>query len=222
MDLNIKAVAFDIDGTLYPEKGFYSKVWFYYLRHISFFLKYSRVRKELRNPQNLVRKDDFYAFQASLMAEKLKCTQEEARRKLDRIVYEGLKPYYLAVKPFNHLREVLELLKQKNFKTAVLSDFPVEQKGDLWGLESLFDVKLCTEKAGVLKPSRTGFDELSKALGVKNEEILYVGNSFKYDVLGAGNAGMKTAWITRKISKKQENVADIVFSDYRQFKEYML
>jgi FMN phosphatase YigB (HAD superfamily) len=71
------------------------------------------------------------------------------------------------------------------------------------------------------------------------EEILYVGNNFFYDVLGASRAGMKTAWITTaRRSRKMEKLrkrglgldrgrqlipeAGFVFHDYRQLRDYVL
>ena len=62
-------------------------------------------------------------------------------------------------------------------------------------------------------------------LGVKPEEILYVGNSAKYDVLGAKNAGMKTAYLEplwRRLLHKPLKDADISFKNYRQFQEIAL
>jgi len=220
--MKIKAVAFDIDGTLYPNSSFFSKVWFYYLIHIRFFRKYNKVRKLLRNSDNLVKTTDFFEKQAQLFAETAHCTVEKAREKIQKIVYDGLVPYYAATKTFKDVDEAFRMLKANNIKIAILSDFPVEQKGELWGLKPMCDVLFGSEKIGVLKPSPVCFEELAKALGEKPEDILYVGNSFEYDVLGSKNAGYKSAWITKKVKKNQTNVADMEFSTYRQFIDNVL
>jgi phosphoglycolate phosphatase-like HAD superfamily hydrolase len=87
-------------------------------------------------------------------------------------------------------------------------------------------------------------------MGLPPEKILYVGNSFAYDVLGARKAGMKAAWITRGFAacsfaacsfaacscaarsfaersctgggKAAHGQADFVFSGYRQLRDYVL
>ena len=41
----IKAVAFDIDGTLYPNYRLYIKMAFYFLKNLKFFLHYNKIRK---------------------------------------------------------------------------------------------------------------------------------------------------------------------------------
>lgn len=222
MSMKIKAAAFDIDGTLYPEKSLYFKVWFYYLRHLRFFLRFNKIRKMMRNSDNLVKTDNFFEKQAQLFAETYGISYEKAYSQIKTIVYDGLKPYYLAVKPFAGVHETFEKLKEKGIKVAVLSDFPVEQKGNMWGLAPFCDVLFGSENIGVLKPSKVCFESLCQALDCKPEEVLYVGNSFEYDVLGAKGAGLKTAWITKKVAKNQKNVADIVFSTYRQFMQFVL
>ena len=62
-------------------------------------------------------------------------------------------------------------------------------------------------------------------MGLKPQEILYVGNSAKYDVMGAKNAGMMTAYLEpfwRRLFRKPLKEADISFKDYRQFQKYAL
>ena len=65
----IKAVAFDIDGTLYSNSRLYSKIWFYFLKNLRFFLSYNKVRKFLHRTAVL---PDFYEYQGRLLAEELK------------------------------------------------------------------------------------------------------------------------------------------------------
>jgi putative hydrolase of the HAD superfamily len=79
-------------------------------------------------------------------------------------------------------------------------------------------VILGSEKIGALKPSPVVFEALRDALGVEAGEILYVGNSLRSDIVGAHNAGMKTAWL----SKKSAPEADFSFTNYRQLKNYVL
>ena len=45
------------------------------------------------------------------------------------------------------------------------------------------------------KPHAEPFDRLATALSVAPEKTLYVGNSLAYDVAGAHNAGLQSAWL---------------------------
>ena len=141
------------------------------------------------------------------------------------MAYTGLAKYFKNIKTYEDVYETFEKLKEAGYRLALLSDFPPEQKGELWGLKPFCDKILSTEKIGALKPSKYPFGILAMELGVKPEEILYVGNSAKYDVLGAKNAGMKTAYLEplwRRLFHKPLKDADISFKNYRQFQEFAL
>jgi putative hydrolase of the HAD superfamily len=105
-------------------------------------------------------------------------------------------------------------------KLGLLSDFPPEKKLEYLNVDDLWDAVLCSELTGRLKPDPAPFLELSRALGVSCERILYVGNSVSYDVVGAKGVGMKTALIASRFRKNAQ--ADFVFSDYRQLRRYVL
>jgi len=53
-----------------------------------------------------------------------------------------------------------------------------------------------SEEVGVAKPHPELFAHATRAAGVAPEAILYVGDSFGSDVLGAKNAGWQVAWFT--------------------------
>lgn len=214
---DIKAVAFDIDGTLYPSFSLYWRLIPYVFRHIKFYLHYNKVRNVLHRTAPL---PDFYEYQGRLLAEEMNCSVRAAKLLVRSIVYDGLKEYFKIIKPFKGVEETFRFLKENGVKIALLSDFPPSQKGDLWGLASYCDLILGTEEIGALKPSKYPFGIMSMALEIPPEQILYVGNSCRYDVFGAGNAGMKTALITgwfKKTFSRQAGKADIVFTDYDHF-----
>ncbi|MBQ0050623.1 MAG: HAD family hydrolase [Treponema sp.] len=213
----IKVVAFDIDGTLYASWDLYFRLIPYVLRHLKFYLHYNKVRNILHRTAPL---PDFYEYQARLLAEEMNTSAAEAKQMIKDIVYDGLKPKFQKIKPFKHVEETFKLLKEKGYRIALLSDFPPEQKGDIWGLIPYCDLILGTEEIGALKPSKYPFGTMAMALEVEPKEILYVGNSIRYDVLGSLNAGMKAALITntfKKIFSKKAHLADFVFTNYSQF-----
>lgn len=222
MVYDIKAIAFDIDGTLYPSFKFYLKLSGYVIKNLRFFLSFSKVRKVMHRTAPL---PDFFEYQARLLAENSHIDVEYAKIQINQICYEGMKPYFLKTKTYPNVYDTIVAFKSAGLKIGILSDFPPEQKGGIWGIRSLCDVCIGSEESGALKPSKYPFGILALKLGVKPEEILYVGNSKKYDIEGARNAGMKTAYILkgyRKIFNIPIKEADICFKNYRQLRNIVL
>lgn len=218
----IKAVAFDIDGTMYADWRLHIRMPFYFLRHIWLFFHFGRVRVILRRTAPVA---DFYEYQARLLAKRLRCSPEEAKEKLRRVCYDGLSRYFESIKPYPYLYETVAAFKSAGLKIGVLSDFPPGQKGPLWGVRDLCDVCIGSEESGALKPSVYPFGILARKLNLSPSEILYVGNSKRYDVGGANSAGMKSAYLQKGI-RALFNIplrqADISFKNYRQLKNIVL
>jgi putative hydrolase of the HAD superfamily len=207
----IKAVAFDIDGTLYPNAVMYLKSLPFALTHLRLMLAFARVRKEIRALRPI---DDHHELESRMLAERLRISPDEARERIEREIFGVWEAVLDRVKPFPHVRECIEQLRAAGFPIAVTSDFPVEKKLERLGFSGLFDCRLWTEESGYLKPNPEPFLELAACMGLTPEEILYVGNSYDYDVLGAKRVGMHAAHLSRR--PRRETVADVTFSDYRE------
>lgn len=216
MICNIEAVAFDIDGTLYPSWKLFIRMPFYMLRNFRFYLHFNKIRNTLHSTAPL---PDLYEYQARLYAESAHVDVAEARRKIQDVSYDGLKKKFRKIKPYDHAYEFMKKCKDAGLKVGILSDFPPSQKDDIWGMKELCDVCIGSEEAGCLKPCIYPFGILAQKLGVDPSKILYVGNSHRYDVIGAKNAGMRSAYILtglKKIFNRKDPDADISFRNYRE------
>ncbi|MFW6288990.1 MAG: HAD family hydrolase [Spirochaetota bacterium] len=213
----IKAIAFDVDGTLYPNSVMYLKSLPFVLTHLRFMLAYSAVRKEIRLRRPV---DDLRSLEESMLAERLGISPEAARARIEKDIYGAWEAVLDRVAPYPHVRSCLERLREAGYPIAVTSDFPVERKLPRLGLDDLFDCRLWTEVSGYLKPHPEPFLQLAGCLGVPPEEILYVGNSYEYDVEGAKRAGMMAAHLTRR--PPPGSIADFSFSDYRDLCSWVL
>ena len=224
----LDAIAFDIDGTLYPNPGLYRLLGSFLLSHTPFLIKFGLVREKIRNWQKLhpgESHSDFFGWQAELMAPLLHTSPAKAREATEHLIYEGWKPLFNRVRPYSGVRDAFFAFKKAGLRIGLLSDFLPSQKGEMWGLLPLCDVVLGSEEAGALKPSPVPFRMLIQALDVPAERILYVGNSVKTDLRGAAAVGMKTALIRHfpTVNKRfpatddeHLSCADIYFSSYRQ------
>ena len=215
----IKAVAFDIDGTLYRAWKFNLRITPYFLSHSIFFLKYGLVRSIMHKTEAT---NEFIKVQAGHMADKLKCSPEEAEKRLEKVIYKGLEKYFVNIKPCRGAIDFIKQLKDNGYKIGLLSDFPPEQKGAIWGIKDMCDVVLGSEEAGALKPDSTPFLRLAQEFKLPPEQVLYVGNNHKYDILGAHKSGMKTAWFIlphKGLFGKKSKTADFTFWHYAQISE---
>jgi len=226
----ISAVAFDLDGTLYPNYSLNLRLLPFLFRHCRFVLAFGRARNIIRREQEAKTrlavqtpsKIDFYDRQAQLVAEQIKAKKEEIRERIDRLIYRGWEPFFLKIKPFPHVKEVLGELRAAGMKLGLLSDFPPDIKLEHLGLSGIWDTVLCTESIGALKPAVQPFEELAKALDCQPEQILYVGNSRLYDVEGAKRAGLKAALLNIGLPVINGVKADFTFRNYRQLRNFML
>jgi putative hydrolase of the HAD superfamily len=220
------ALAFDLDGTLYPNYRFYIRLVPFILKEPRFLMAFGKARSQLRAGKGEDGKDDFYDRQARIMADILKASPEELKEKVRRLIYRGWEPIFKKIKLYPRVEETLRAVRAEGIKLGLLSDFPPEEKLRHLGIPGLWDTVLCSETIGELKPDPLPFNELARCMGLEPEKILYVGNSFSYDIAGAKRAGMGTAWI-RFWRKNPSSYgvrpgADFVFSDYRQLRDYVL
>lgn len=68
---------------------------------------------------------------------------------------------------------------------------------DMIGIRTHFAHHVCARDSGVAKPDPRIFVLAAERLGVAPEEILHVGDDPVLDVVGARDAGLRTAWINR-------------------------
>jgi putative hydrolase of the HAD superfamily len=68
---------------------------------------------------------------------------------------------------------------------------------DRIGLSAHFDHHICARDTGIPKPDPRIFLAAAERLGVDPAQILHVGDDPELDVVGAREAGLRTAWINR-------------------------
>ena len=226
--MKFSAVAFDLDGTLYPNYRFY-------IRLLPFLLKERHLIGALGKARTAIRESykgqgvqesldgDFYDIQARIMGEILEQPAEKVKEMTERLIYRGWEPIFKKIRLFPHVRDTLDAFRKEGIKLGLLSDFPPETKLKNLNISEYWDVVMSSEQTGRLKPDGKPFLDLAALMGMPPEKILYVGNSIPYDVEGSSRAGMKAAHI-RSRWKRASSVkkADFSFYDYRQLCDYVL
>ncbi len=133
------------------------------------------------------------------------------------VAYRKVKFGFL--EPYPHVHSVLLKLKQRGVKLAIVSDAP---KLKAWGrlasmkIGDYFDVVVAFEDTNKHKPSPLPFEAALKALKVKPEECLMVGDWPERDIAGAKRMGMNTAFAKYGNKKVKSSGADYVLHDVKQ------
>jgi putative hydrolase of the HAD superfamily len=110
-----------------------------------------------------------------------------------------------------HHVEVLGALRGK-VRLAVCSNFSHSQTAlrilEDAGLRWHFDAVLVSDATGWRKPRREIFDATCALLGVAPSETLHVGDHLKLDVGGGGAAGLRTAWLVRRVADPEASLRE--------------
>lgn len=215
--MDLTAVAFDIDGTLYSNTRMHLCSLPFALRHARLLAAFRRVRLELRRVRPI---EDFHALQAELLARELEVSVAEAAGIIETVFYDRWERVLEHVPLFPDALETIRALRDAGLKVAVASDFPVERKLAILGLEGLWDCEVSTEAVGYLKPNPEPFLALLDCLQEPADRVLYVGNNYRYDIEGARAVGMHAAHLVRR--PPPGSIADLSFYRFAQLRDWLL
>ena len=106
---------------------------------------------------------------------------------------------YKILTPYPEVREVLEDLKKKNYKLAILSNGTPALLNELVTsnkLNNLFDDLFSIEEVKVYKPDSRVYEIPIKKYNLKANEITFL-SANTWDVSGGGNYGYNSIWVNR-------------------------
>ena len=109
---------------------------------------------------------------------------------------------YKILSPYPEVKEVLEDLKKKNFKLAILSNGTPDLINELVEsnkLNNLFDDLFSIEEVKIYKPDPRVYEIPIKKYKIKSDEITFL-SANTWDVSGGGNFGYNSIWVNRNNS----------------------
>lgn len=186
----LRAIIFDLDDTLYPERAFvesgFRAVADWVARRLG--LSPEAVHQELMSSfENGVRGDAFDRLLAD------KGVKEEGWVRLMLGVYRGHTP---SIEPYPLVPELLRRLHARCLLGLVTDGYGTLQRRKIraLGLEGTFDAAVVTGDLGTRawKPSPRPFTTVLDQLGVAAEDAVYVADNPVKDFLGANRIGMGT------------------------------
>ena len=122
---------------------------------------------------------------------------------IDKSMKNELLNLYKILSPYPEVKGVLENLKKKNLKLAILSNGTPDLLNELVAinkLNNLFDDLFSVEEVKVYKPHSRVYEIPLKKYNVQANEITFL-SANTWDVSGGGNYGYNSIWVNRNKSE---------------------
>ena len=106
---------------------------------------------------------------------------------------------YWELKSYPEVPEVLINLRNKGYKTAILSNGSPEMLNAAVAsasIEKHLDAVLSVETVGVFKPHQKVYEIITDTFHCHKDEVLFI-SANGWDVAAAGGHGFKTIWVNR-------------------------
>lgn len=193
----LRAVTFDLDGTLYDLRAARGPVlWATFPRWRT--LRVGRAVREALRGRTFESGQALRDEEAREVGERLEVTPGEARARLDAVFDRDLCRALRRVGPTPGARQGLQLLLERGLRLGVVSDRRIDDKLAALGLGDLpWAARISADERGVLKPSAAPFLSACAALGVTPVEAAHVGDRDDTDGVGARAAGMRALVLGR-------------------------
>ncbi|WP_430788985.1 HAD family hydrolase [Virgibacillus flavescens] len=189
----IKAVVFDLDGTLLDRDQ--SVKHFINLQYSRMFEILKHIPKEAYATRFIELDDHGYVWKDKVYQQMV----EEFKIALswELLLADYISEFKLSCIPFPGLINMLKSLKQNSFSLGIItngrSQFQLDNITAL-GIEKYFDTILISESEGIKKPDPKIFEKALSRLNVHPHESIFIGDHPEKDIMAARTIGMKTIW----------------------------
>ena len=192
---NIKAIIFDAYGTLFDVNSAAEKCKDKIGDKWEGFANYWRTTQLeytwLRSLMN--RHKDFWQVTEDSLDKSMKTFE------IDPSMRNELLNLYKILSTFPEVKEVLQNLKKKDYKLAILSNGTPTLLNELVtsnNLDNIFDDIFSIEEVGIYKPDSKVYNLPIKKYQIKKDEVAFL-SANTWDVSGGGNYGYSSIWVNR-------------------------
>lgn len=214
---NIKGVVFDFDGTLYNPEKFKFRLVCSDLIHIHCMMADRMFRKQNKG-RDFGSCENFQKDYISYVSAKTGKSRNYVSLWKDCYMHAMTAVLRKKYSFRKNSVELFDLLKARGIKTAIYSDYShVRERLDALGLINLDCGIFDSESIGCLKPNVRAFNLVADELGLRPDEILFVGDRSDTDGIGAISAGMKFILIADKTGQKKNEGCEYPVLSWKEF-----
>ncbi len=192
---NIKAIIFDAYGTLFDVNSAAEKCKDKIGHKWENFSNYWRTTQLeytwLRSLMN--RYKDFWKITEDSLDKSMKVFN------IDISMRNELLNLYKKLSPYSEVKKVLNSLKEKKYKIAILSNGTPSLLNELVisnNLDNIFDDIFSIEEVKIYKPDSKVYNIPIKKYQINKNEVVFL-SANTWDVSGAGNFGYNSIWVNR-------------------------
>ena len=189
--MDIKAVVFDFDGTLYDKKGMARRVVLQNLRHLRMLAATRRVCTAFRG-RYFGNRDALFAELFCQIAERAVVTPQEAEAwYYAHYLGTMLRMLQRHYRPRPQTEALIAALHAAGVRVMLYSDYGLcKERVEAIGMDaSTFDKLYSSSEFGGLKPCKEAFEKMLAANGLSPAEVLLVGDSDICDAECAKRSG---------------------------------
>ena len=184
-DRDVKAVIFDVDGTLVDTVDMHADAWQRAMRDVGKEVRFEDVRAQIGKGSDKLMPVFFSEAELEEIGEQLEKRRGE--------IYKS--EHLPRVEAFPKVRELFERILKDGLRIALASSAPEDELThykEVAGIGDLIDAATSADDAEESKPEPDIFDAAVKSLkGVRAEECVVVGDT-PYDVIAARKIGIPT------------------------------
>ena len=109
---------------------------------------------------------------------------------------------------FSEIPDILTMLKEHQYEIGIITNGPVEHQSNkinALGLRKFFssDRIFISDGVGIAKPDPRIFLEVAKRCNGEPQEMLYIGDTWKNDVIGPIEAGWQAIWFNHRNRQRE-------------------
>jgi putative hydrolase of the HAD superfamily len=147
---------------------------------------------------------------------------EKSHSELEVVYYETAISYKAAP----HIRQFIEQARAAGIKTGIVSNstYPgalLQREIRKAGIEDLFDFIMSSSDYGIRKQDQLLFDVSVRKLGLKKNEVIFIGDNLDFDVVTAQSAGITAVWYNAKMKKAGDIRPDYTFEAWKDVSSSM-
>jgi putative hydrolase of the HAD superfamily len=116
--------------------------------------------------------------------------------RLDEVIPVFFEHRYAHSRPFPGAVEMLTALRQAGYQLAYATN--ANSRTELCGLGGIFDFEIYAFENGVPKKPHADFFHAVLAAGAaRPDQVVYVGDTYAHDIVGAAGVGIRTVWLNK-------------------------